>query len=98
MVSNEAIRVGMAAGLRLAVLSEHMLPPERLDLVTLPVTGLPIESHWQFIVRRDRRLSHSALGFLRIAEGHLGKYVEARFLCTELAGLIEGLAADKRAP
>lgn len=95
MASNEAIRVGVAAGMGLAVLSEHVLPPEHPDLVILPVEGLPIESHWQFIVRRDRRLSHAALGFLRFAEGHLGECVEARFLCNELAGLLEGLAADK---
>src|SRR5690554_1890647 len=88
MASNEAIRVGVAAGMGLAVLSEHVLPPEHPDLVILPVTGLPIESHWQFIVRRDRRLSHAALGFLRFAEGHLGECVEARFLCNELEGLL----------
>ena len=88
MASNEAIRVGVASGMGLAVLSEHVLPPEHSDLVILPVEGLPIESHWQFIVRRDRRLSHAALGFLRFAEGHLQECVEARFLCNELDGLL----------
>lgn len=88
MASNEAIRVGVASGMGLAVLSEHVLPPEHPDLVILPVAGLPLESHWQFIVRRDRRLSHAALGFLRFAEGHLGECVESRFLCNELAGLL----------
>ena len=91
MASNEAIRVGVAAGMGVAVLSEHVLPPEHPDLVILPVAGLPIESHWQFIVRRDRRLSHAALGFLRFAEGHLQECVEARFLCNELAVLMDGL-------
>ncbi|SFU73458.1 LysR family transcriptional regulator [Halomonas korlensis] len=94
IASNEAIRVGVASGMGLAVLSEHVLPPEHPDLVILPVAGLPIESHWQFIVRRDRRLSHAAMGLLRFAEGHLGECIEARFLCNELAGLLEGLGLD----
>ncbi|WP_163574431.1 LysR family transcriptional regulator [Halomonas faecis] len=94
MASNEAIRVGVASGLGLAVLSEHVLPPEHPDLVILPVTGLPIESHWQFIVRRDRRLPHAALGFLRFAEGHLGECVEPRFLANEIGDLLVGLAAE----
>ncbi|PMR68489.1 LysR family transcriptional regulator [Halomonas heilongjiangensis] len=91
MASNEAIRVGVAAGMGLAVLSEHVLPPEHPDLVVLPVAGLPIESHWQFIVRRDRRLSHAALGFLRFAAGHLDECVEPRFVANELDGLLAGL-------
>ncbi|GHE22048.1 LysR family transcriptional regulator [Halomonas urumqiensis] len=91
MASNEAIRVGVASGLGLAVLSEHVLPPEHPDLVILPVAGLPIESHWQFIVRRDRRLSHASLGLLRFAEAHLHECVEPHFLCNELAGLLEGV-------
>ncbi|MCG6658922.1 LysR family transcriptional regulator [Halomonas campisalis] len=91
MASNEAIRVGVASHMGLAVLSEHVLPPEHPDLVILPVAGLPIESHWQFIVRRDRRLSHAALGFLRFAEGHLDECVEPRFLCNELNALLAGL-------
>ncbi len=98
MASNEAIRVGVASGMGLAVLSEHVLPPEHPDLVILPVAGLPLESHWQFIVRRDRRLSHAALGFLRFAEGHLGECVESRFLCNELAGLLGRLEAEDAAP
>ncbi|MFY0990615.1 LysR family transcriptional regulator [Halomonas sp. C05BenzN] len=94
MASNEAIRVGVASGMGLAVLSEHVLPPEHSDLVVLPVTGLPIESHWQFIVRRDRRLPHAALGFLRFAEGHLDECVEPRFLCNELGAMLAGLGSD----
>nr|WP_240936075.1 LysR family transcriptional regulator [Halomonas bachuensis] len=84
MASNEAIRVGVAAGLGLAVLSEHVLPPEHPDIAILPVTDFPIESHWQFIVRRDRRLPHAALGFLRFASEHLDECVEPRFVANEL--------------
>nr|WP_043528650.1 LysR family transcriptional regulator [Halomonas xinjiangensis] len=92
MASNEAIRIGVASGMGLAVLSEHVLPPEHPDLVILPVEGLPLESHWQFIVRRDRRLPHAAQGFLRFASEHLDKCVETRFLCNELDTLLEGLS------
>ncbi|KAA0013781.1 LysR family transcriptional regulator [Billgrantia pellis] len=92
MASNEAIRVGVAAGMGLAVLSEHVLPPEHPDLVILPVRDLPIESHWQFIVRRDRRLPHAALGFLRFASGHLDECVEPHFVANELEGLLARLA------
>lgn len=98
MASNEAIRVGVAAGMGLAVLSEHVLPPEHPDIAILPVAGLPIESHWQFIVRRDRRLSHAALGFLRFAEGHLGECVEPRFLSNELDDLLQRLDAAAGPP
>ncbi|MFW3613179.1 LysR family transcriptional regulator [Billgrantia antri] len=84
MASNEAIRVGVAAGMGLAVLSEHVLPPEHPDIAILPVADFPIESHWQFIVRRDRRLPHAALGFLSFAAGHLDECVETRFVANEL--------------
>lgn len=93
MASNEAIRVGVAAGMGLAVLSEHVLPPEHPDIVILPVTDFPIESHWQFIVRRDRRLPHAALGFLRFAAGHLDECVEPRFVANELEIMLGRLEA-----
>jgi DNA-binding transcriptional LysR family regulator len=93
MASNEAIRVGVAAGMGLAVLSEHVLPPEHPDIAILPVEGFPIESHWQFIVRRDRRLPHAALGFLRFASGHLDECLEPRFVANELRALLGRLEA-----
>ncbi|AMD01061.1 LysR family transcriptional regulator [Halomonas chromatireducens] len=91
MASNEAIRVGVASGMGLAVLSEHVLPPEHSDLVILPVERLPIESHWQFIVRRDKRLPHAARGFLTFAQRHLGECVEPRFISNELEAMLAGL-------
>ncbi|MFP4137334.1 MAG: LysR family transcriptional regulator [Halomonas sp.] len=98
MASNEAIRVGVAAGMGLAVLSEHVLPPQHPELVILPVTGLPIESHWQFIVRRDRRLSHAAQGFLGFGAQRLAECVESRFLSNELPGLLGRLHEAQAAP
>ncbi|GGX85837.1 LysR family transcriptional regulator [Litchfieldella qijiaojingensis] len=91
MASNEAIRVGVAAGMGLAVLSEHVVPPGHPGIVTLPVEGLPIVSHWQFIVRRDRRLPNAAQGFLRFAERHIDECVESRWICNDIGELLAAL-------
>ncbi|QPI64423.1 LysR family transcriptional regulator [Vreelandella venusta] len=88
MASNEAIRVSVAANMGVAVLSEHVLPNEHPDLVVLPVQGLPIESHWQFIVRNDQRLPQSAQRFLHYAHEHLTLWIEPRFVCNELDTLL----------
>lgn len=89
MASNEAIRVGVASGMGLAVLSEHVLPPGSPGLVKLPVRGFPIGSHWQFIVWRNRRLPHAALGFLRFADEHLAACIEPQWLSNETHRLLE---------
>jgi len=88
MASNEAIRVSVAANMGVAVLSEHVLPNKHPDLVVLPVQGLPIESHWQFIVRNDQRLPQSAQRFLHYAHEHLTQWIEPRFVCNELNTLL----------
>ncbi|WAM52386.1 LysR family transcriptional regulator [Vreelandella venusta] len=88
MASNEAIRVSVAANMGVAVLSEHVLPNEHPDLVVLPVQGLPIESHWQFIVRNDQRLPQSAQRFLHYTHEHLTQWIEPRFVCNELDTLL----------
>jgi len=88
MASNEAIRVGVAARMGVAVLSEHVLPKEHPELAVLPVAGLPIESHWQFIVRSDQRLPQSAQRFLHYVHEHLGHWIEPHFVCNELDGLL----------
>lgn len=91
MASNEAIRVSVSAGMGLAVLSQHVLPPRDDSIVTLPVQGLPIESHWHFIARRDRHLPHAALGFLRFAQSSLGECIEEQWLCNEIGEMLDGL-------
>lgn len=92
MASNEAIRVGVASGMGLALLSEHVLPPGYPGLVKLPVDGLPINSHWQFIVWRNRRLPHAALSFLRFAEQHLDDCVEPEWLSNDTGRLLGALS------
>lgn len=89
MASNEAIRVGVAADMGVAVLSEHVLPSEHSELAVLSVDGLPIESHWQFIVRNDQRLPPAAQRFLHYVHEHLSQWIEPRFVCNELGLLLE---------
>ncbi|MCC5858117.1 MAG: LysR family transcriptional regulator [Ectothiorhodospiraceae bacterium] len=93
MASNEAIRVGVASGMGLAVLSEHVLPPGHPGLVKLPVEGLPITSHWQFIIWRNRRLPHAAWSFLRFAHQHLEDCIEPQWLSNETHRLLDALEA-----
>ncbi|KPQ25223.1 MAG: Transcriptional regulator [Halomonas sp. HL-48] len=88
MASNEAIRVGVAARMGVAVLSEHVLPNEHPELAVLHIEGLPIESHWQFIVRNDQRLPQSAQRFLHYVDEHLDQWIEPRFVRNELPGLL----------
>ncbi|WP_235825579.1 LysR substrate-binding domain-containing protein [Vreelandella rituensis] len=91
MASNEAIRVVVRARMGVAVLSEHVLPKEHPELAVLRVQGLPIESHWQLIIRNDRRLPQPAQRFLQYTRDHLEEWIEPRFVCNELATLFEAL-------
>ncbi|UXZ53638.1 LysR family transcriptional regulator [Halomonas sp. 7T] len=88
MASNEAIRVGVAARMGVAVLSEHVLPKEHPEISILPIEGFPIESHWQMIARNDQRLPQSAQRFLHYVHEHLVHWIEPRFLCNELDTLL----------
>jgi LysR family transcriptional regulator, low CO2-responsive transcriptional regulator len=64
--SNEAIKHAVAAGLGLAIVSRHVLPPVPANegLVVLPMAGLPIQRRWQLVWRQDRRLPRIASVFM----------------------------------
>jgi LysR family transcriptional regulator, low CO2-responsive transcriptional regulator len=64
--SNEAIKHAVAAGLGLAIVSQHALAPDpaREGLVLLPMAGLPIQRSWQLVWRSDRRLPRIAGVFM----------------------------------
>ncbi len=64
--SNEAIKQAILAGLGVALLSESSMgnAARKGHLVTLDVTGLPIERQWFLVHRRDRVLSPMAEQFL----------------------------------
>ena len=64
--SNEAIKHAVAAGLGLAVLSQHALSdkPSKDGIAILPVAGFPLKRQWQLVWRKDRRLSLAAKSFV----------------------------------
>lgn len=63
--SNEAIKHAVMAGLGISILSAHTLTfGGSAGLTELKVKGLPIDSHWYLVRRRDRHLSLIATAFL----------------------------------
>ncbi|CCQ09975.1 transcriptional regulator, LysR family [Pseudoalteromonas luteoviolacea B = ATCC 29581] len=91
MASNEAIRVGVSAGMGIAVLSRHVIPSEDRTLKVLPIDDFGLVSHWYFVVRTDRHIAHAAKHFLRFAETNLDKYLEKTWIRNELAALNSAL-------
>ncbi|MET4161082.1 DNA-binding transcriptional LysR family regulator [Marinobacterium sp. MBR-111] len=87
MASNEAIRVGVSSGMGLAVVSRHVLPLQHPGIEVLPLQQFPLDSHWHFIIRRDRRLPHAARGFLDYAAGSLEQWLPAEYVCNEIERL-----------
>ncbi len=71
--SNEAIKHAVAAGLGLAIVSQHALAtdPAREGLAVLPMAGLPIQRTWQLVWRSDRRLPRSASMFMDFVKRHV---------------------------
>ncbi|MFC3093702.1 LysR family transcriptional regulator [Alteromonas sediminis] len=62
--SNEAIRLSVASGLGLAILSQHTLANSRQDdLKTLDIKDFPLKSHWQVVTHKRRPISLAASAF-----------------------------------
>lgn len=95
MASNEAIRVGVAAGMGVAVISRHVIPSGEHGLVELSVPGFALESHWHFIVRRDRRLPHAARRFLMFTDTQLEACLDPVYVCHETHQLLHTLSSSK---
>jgi DNA-binding transcriptional LysR family regulator len=94
--SNEAIRLSVASGLGLAVISAHTLQAGNEPVEILPVQGLPLESHWYLVARRDRRLSATAAQLIRFLPAGLPKYLDPAWVVSDLASLPDYfLHADK---
>ena len=87
MASNEAIRVAVASGMGIAVLSQHVLPKGDNSFKVLNVTDTTLASHWYFVVRTDRHISHAARSFLKFAEQHLELYLDEKWVRNELRRL-----------
>lgn len=79
--NNEAIRLGVAAGLGLAVVSAHSLPRQHNDNVNVvQVTGFPLEGHWYLVRRKDRRLPQTGEQFIRYISQHLADCIEPKWI------------------
>jgi LysR family transcriptional regulator, low CO2-responsive transcriptional regulator len=69
--SNEAIRLSVAAGLGLSVISGHTLLEGREKLAVLDVQGFPLISHWYLVRNAEKRLSYAASALIQFIEQHL---------------------------
>ncbi|MEE9302718.1 MAG: LysR family transcriptional regulator [Thiotrichaceae bacterium] len=65
MSSNEAIKLAVAAGFGLGIVSEHTIELEVKSsyLCTLNVETFPILRHWHLVTRQGKPLSHIAAAF-----------------------------------
>lgn len=87
--SNEAIRLSVASGLGLAVLSAHTLREGRETLAHLPVHGFPLEGRWYLVRRRDRRLSQAALSLVNFIAQSLNTCIEPEWVLGDTSKLVE---------
>lgn len=92
--SNEAIRLSVASGLGLAVLSAHTLKAGTEPVQILQVKGLPLESHWYLVARRDRRLSATATQLIRYLPQGLKQYLDPAWLVSDLDGLTQSFVTQ----
>lgn len=86
--SNEVIRMSVASGLGLAVLSEHSLSASPENVVILPVTDFPLVSHWYLVRHGNRRLPVAASNFIQYVNTHLGEWVAEKYVRNELPGFV----------
>lgn len=91
--SNEAIRLSVASGLGLSVISAHTLQEGRDKLALLDVEGFPLESNWYLVARKDRRLPYAARELIRFIGQHAGEYIEADWIYPGLEAVAEQFLA-----
>jgi hypothetical protein len=95
--NNEAIRLGVAAGLGLAVVSAHSLPsPPDDSIQVLDVSGFPLEGHWYLVRRKDRRLPQTAEQFVSFISAHIHDCVAPGWIVAGINNLPMALAATKQ--
>jgi LysR family transcriptional regulator, low CO2-responsive transcriptional regulator len=85
--SNEAIRLSVASGLGLSVISVHTLLEGREKLAILPVEGFPLKSNWYLVSRKDRRLPHAAMQLIKFMAQHLQECVEPNWVEPDIVNL-----------
>lgn len=87
--SNEAIRLSVASGLGLAVLSTYTLSQSNDQFKVLKVKGFPLNSHWYLVSRKDKRLSAPARRLIQFIAQHLTDCIEAQWVVEDIAHLPE---------
>ncbi|MGI2260729.1 LysR family transcriptional regulator [Shewanella sp. GXUN23E] len=87
--SNEAIRLSVASGLGLSVISGHTLQEGKERPVVLDVQGFPLQSHWYLVSRRDRRLSYATDRLVKFMAGNLVNCIEPDWVVTDLSRLLD---------
>jgi DNA-binding transcriptional LysR family regulator len=87
--SNEAIRLGVAAGLGLSVISAHTLQEGREQLAILPVEGFPLESNWYLVSRKDRRLQYAAMQLIEFMADNLRHCVDPALVAADIGTLAQ---------
>ena len=92
--SNEAIRLSVASGLGLSVISAHTLQEGREHLSVLKVDGFPLESNWYLVARRDRRLSYAARELVRFIGHHATTCIEPAWIYPDIMQVAEQFIAD----
>jgi DNA-binding transcriptional LysR family regulator len=89
--SNEAIRLSVASGLGLAVLSAYTLAKSSEQFSVLKVKGFPLNSHWYLVARKDKRLSAATAGFIQFVASQLTQCIDPRWVVDDIAQLPEHL-------
>jgi DNA-binding transcriptional LysR family regulator len=95
--SNEAIRLGVAAGLGLSVISAHTLQEGREQLAVLPVDGFPLESNWYLVTRKDRRLQYAAMQLIQFMAQHLRHCVDPALVAADIDNLAQHFSSTSSA-
>ncbi|MDG5900679.1 LysR family transcriptional regulator [Shewanella xiamenensis] len=85
--SNEAIRLSVASGLGLSVISAHTLQEGREKPAVLSVNGFPLESNWYLVGRRDKRLPYAAMQLVAFMATHLAEYIEPEWVAADIQQL-----------
>lgn len=95
MESNEVIRLSVASGLGLAVLSAHTLQENPSQICVLDVEDFPLQSHWHLVRRADQRLSYAAKSWIRYLAEHLADAGKSEWVHQDATALLPNLLNDR---
>ena len=95
IASNEAIRLSVASGLGLSVISAHTLQEGRERPTLLDVDDFPLESNWYLVARKDWRLPYAARELIRFIGAHADEFIEADWIYPDIKELTEQFVSTK---